>query len=58
MIPMQRFGLPNDISCAAMYLSSDAGQYITGSNIVIDGGVYMTFPNWQLHDKNIQKVWS
>lgn len=46
MVPMQRFGLPNDISCAAMYLSSDAGQYITGANIVIDGGVYMTFPNW------------
>ncbi len=39
MIPCGRFGTPKDISPAVLLLASDAGSYITGSEIVIDGGL-------------------
>lgn len=38
-IPCGRFGLPSDISPAVLLLCSDEGAYITGSEIVIDGGL-------------------
>ncbi|XP_031825881.1 dehydrogenase/reductase SDR family member 4 [Nomia melanderi] len=38
-IPMQRFGLPNDIAGAAAFLASDDANYITGETIVIAGGL-------------------
>ena len=38
-IPCGRFGLPSDISPAVLLLCSDEGWYITGSEIVIDGGL-------------------
>ncbi|WP_256759496.1 SDR family NAD(P)-dependent oxidoreductase [Cohnella sp. WQ 127256] len=36
--PLQRLGLPIDIAQAALFLASDESSYITGSEIVIDGG--------------------
>lgn len=36
--PLQRLGQPNDIAQAALFLASDESSYITGSEIVIDGG--------------------
>ena len=38
-IPCGRFGLPSDISPAVLLLCSNEGEYITGSEIVIDGGL-------------------
>lgn len=38
-IPCGRFGTPADISPAVLLLCSDEGSYITGSEIVIDGGL-------------------
>jgi len=38
-IPLQRLGQPNDISSCAVYLASDEASYVTGSTIVIDGGL-------------------
>ena len=38
-IPCGRFGKSEDISPAVLLLCSDAGSYITGSDIVIDGGM-------------------
>ena len=38
-IPAGRFGKPEDISPTILLLCSDEGAYITGSDIVIDGGM-------------------
>jgi len=40
--PLRRFGEPEDISGAAIYLASSSGRWITGQTIVIDGGVTAT----------------
>lgn len=37
-IPMKRFADVSDISKTAVYLVSDLNQYITGQNIIVDGG--------------------
>ncbi len=37
-LPMKRFGLPDDIAGAAVFLASPAGAWMTGQNITIDGG--------------------
>jgi NAD(P)-dependent dehydrogenase (short-subunit alcohol dehydrogenase family) len=36
--PMPRLGSPKDFSGAVLLLASDAGSYITGQTIVVDGG--------------------
>ncbi|TQS76199.1 SDR family oxidoreductase [Ornithinibacillus gellani] len=36
--PLQRLGKPEDIAEAALFFASDASSYITGSELVIDGG--------------------
>ncbi|MDE0240989.1 MAG: SDR family oxidoreductase [bacterium] len=36
--PMRRIGEPDDIAGTAVFLASDAGRYITGQTIVVDGG--------------------
>ena len=38
LIPMGRFGAVGDIAPVIVFLASDAAQYITGAEIVIDGG--------------------
>jgi NAD(P)-dependent dehydrogenase (short-subunit alcohol dehydrogenase family) len=37
-IPMHRVGLPDDIKALALFLASPASEYITGQEVVIDGG--------------------
>lgn len=38
MLPMGRPGVPADLAGATLLFASDAGDYITGQNIFIDGG--------------------
>ena len=37
--PMGRLGSPEEIAALAVYLASDAAQFITGQAVVIDGGL-------------------
>lgn len=41
-IPMQRIGQPDDIGKVALFLASDMSSYMTGSQIVVDGGVLLS----------------
>jgi NAD(P)-dependent dehydrogenase (short-subunit alcohol dehydrogenase family) len=36
--PMRRFGKPEDLDGVSLLLASDAGRYITGAAIPVDGG--------------------
>ena len=38
-IPLNRVGKPEDISNACMFLLSDQANYITGTEIIVDGGI-------------------
>jgi len=41
MIPMERLGQPEDVAQAALFLVSEASNYITGQVINVNGGIYM-----------------
>lgn len=38
MIPMNRLGNPNEIANVAYFLGTEESNYLTGQNIIIDGG--------------------
>jgi NAD(P)-dependent dehydrogenase (short-subunit alcohol dehydrogenase family) len=37
--PLGRYGTPDDIAYAAIYLLSDAASWITGQSLILDGGI-------------------
>jgi 3-oxoacyl-[acyl-carrier protein] reductase len=41
-IPLGRFGQPEDIGSAALFLASNAAGYITGTTLHVNGGMYMS----------------
>jgi 3-oxoacyl-[acyl-carrier protein] reductase len=40
-IPLGRFGAPQDIANAVLFLASDMGGYVTGTTLHVNGGMYM-----------------
>ena len=40
-VPVNFLGEPWDCAGAALLLSSEEGRYITGTNIVVDGGMHL-----------------
>ncbi len=43
-IPLRRFAQPADIAAAVAFLASPDAAYITGQNIVLDGGQTLGIP--------------
>ena len=39
LVPMKRLGKPEEVADLAVYLCSDRASYLTGANIVLDGGM-------------------
>lgn len=42
IVPVRRWGTPEDIAAAALFLASDAGAWVTGRLFEIDGGIEFT----------------
>jgi 3-oxoacyl-[acyl-carrier protein] reductase len=40
-IPLDKFGTPDDVAAACLFLASEDSSYITGQTIVVDGGMVM-----------------
>ncbi len=40
--PMGRLGNPEEIAYAALYLASDESRFVTGTNMIVDGGLTMS----------------
>ena len=38
-IPLNKVGKPEDISNASMFLLSDEASYVTGTELIVDGGI-------------------
>lgn len=42
-VPMRRVGKPEDMANAAMFLFSDAAAYVTGTSLIVDGGLLLKY---------------
>jgi 3-oxoacyl-[acyl-carrier protein] reductase len=41
MVPLGKFGVPEDIAAAALYLASEEAKYVTGQTLHVNGGMAM-----------------
>jgi len=41
VIPLKRFGKPEDIAAAVAFLAGENSSYITGHVLKVNGGMYM-----------------
>jgi glucose 1-dehydrogenase len=45
LVPYKRIGQPEDVARAAVWLASDAADYVTGTTLFVDGGMTL-FPGF------------
>jgi NAD(P)-dependent dehydrogenase (short-subunit alcohol dehydrogenase family) len=53
--PVGRLGEPSDIAAAVAFLASDEAGYVTGTNLVVDGGRSIVMQDDQLPDYGAQR---
>ena len=46
MSPMNRIGQGSDLAAAAVYLASDDSSFVTGSDLLVDGGMLAVHPGY------------
>lgn len=44
-VPLAELGEPDDIAYAVLYLASDEAKHVTGTKLVVDGGIEITVKN-------------
>ena len=57
IIPLERFGKPKDIANLSAFLSSDKSSFITGENIIVDGGMIRGIRLASLVDGEIKMIY-
>lgn len=45
LTPLRRVGTPEEVAAAILFLASDAGGFVTGQNLVVDGGTTISDGN-------------
>jgi 3-oxoacyl-[acyl-carrier protein] reductase len=40
-VPLARFGQPQEVAAAVVFLASEGAAYVTGSTLHVNGGMYM-----------------
>lgn len=45
-VPIGRVAVPDDIADVVVFLSSDRARYVTGADIIVDGGFTTTLMSW------------
>ena len=40
-IPLGRTGMPEDLAGPAVFLGSDLSSYVTGAQLLVDGGLFV-----------------
>ncbi|XP_072966368.1 peroxisomal 2,4-dienoyl-CoA reductase [(3E)-enoyl-CoA-producing]-like [Typha angustifolia] len=54
-MPLYKLGEKWDIAMAALYLASDAGKYVNGTTMVVDGGLWLSRPR-HIPKEEVQKL--
>ncbi|GAC95768.1 hypothetical protein PHSY_003344 [Pseudozyma hubeiensis SY62] len=61
-VPMQRMGKKSDIAAAGVYLFSEAASFVTGTQMVVDGGAWhvqgpmLPYPTSSLDPKSLSSI--
>jgi NAD(P)-dependent dehydrogenase (short-subunit alcohol dehydrogenase family) len=54
-IPLAKEGMPENIAETVFWLSSESASYITGTNVLIDGGLMHNLTNYIIKNKQFPK---
>lgn len=57
-VPIQRFGVVEDIANCALFIASPMASYVSGTNIVVDGAASLIYPNTIFVDQNFVELWA
>ncbi|CDW85812.1 peroxisomal-dienoyl-reductase [Stylonychia lemnae] len=57
-VALQRWGSIYDIANTALYLASPIASYVTGTNVLVDGGAVLLYPNMLFTDPKFVDMWS